>query len=128
MKNLSKRIVDDKTGLSYTLHGDYYFPDLTIPETDQKPIGRYGRMRLHYLREHRPGLYTRLILSGKLYDHLAEIDETSRERMDRMIPQMAQAEGINEALKARDPMAWVGQMNNIHHRAEETILTELIHA
>lgn len=127
MNNLSKRIVDDKTGLSYTLHGDYYFPDLTIPETDQKPMGRYGRMRLHYLREHRPGLYTRLILSGKLYDHLAEIDETSRERLDRMIPQMAQAEGINEALKARDPMAWVGQMNALKHHAEEVILNELIY-
>ena len=127
MKNLSKRIVDDKTGLNYTLHGDYYSPDLTIPETDQKPIGRYGRMRLYYLREHRPGLYTRLILSGKLYEHLAEIDEASRERMDRMIPQMAQAEGINEALKARDPMAWVGQMNSLKHQAEEMILTELVY-
>ena len=127
MKNLSKQIVDDKTDLSYTLHGDYYIPDLTIPETDQKPIGRYGRMRLHYLREHRPVLYTRLILSGKLYDHLAEIDETSRERMDRMIPQMAQAEDINEMLKARDPMAWVGQMNALKHQAEEIILHELIY-
>ena len=127
MKNLSKRIVDDKTGLNYTLHGDFYIPDLTIPETDQKPIGRYGRMRLHYLQEHRPVLYTRLILSGKLYDHLAEIDDASRERMDRMIPQMAQAEGINEALKARDPMAWVGQMNALKHQAEEVILNELIY-
>ena len=127
MKNLSKRIVDDKTGLNYTLHGDYYIPDLTIPETDQKPIGRYGRMCLHYLREHCPVLYTRLILSGKLYDHLAEIDDASRERMDRMIPQMAQAEGINEALKARDPMAWVGQMNALKHQAEEVILNELIY-
>ena len=127
MKNLSKQIVDDKTDLSYTLHGDYYIPDLTIPETDQKPIGRYGRMRLHYLREHRPVLYSRLILSGKLYNHLAEIDETSRERMDRMIPQMAQAEGINEMLKARDPMAWVDQMNALKHQAEEIILNELIY-
>ena len=127
MKNLSKRIVDDKTGLSYTLHGDYYIPDLTIPETDQKPMGRYGRMRLHYLREHRPRLYTRLFLSGKLYEHLAEIDETSRERMDRMIPQMARAEGINEMLKARDPMAWVDQMNALKHQAEEIILNELIY-
>lgn len=127
MKNLSKQIVDEKTGLSYTLHGDYYFPDLTIPATDQKPMGRYGRMRLHYLREHCPGLYTRLILSGELYEHLAEIEETSRERMDRMIPQMARAEGINEMLKAHDPMAWVGQMNALKHQAEEIILNELIY-
>ena len=127
MKNLSKRIVDEKTGLSYTLHGDYYFPDLTIPENDQNSIGHYGRLRLHYLREHRPVLYTRLLLSGNLYEHLAEIDETSRERMDRMIPQMAQAEGINEMLKARDPMAWVDQMNALKHQAEEIILNELIY-
>ena len=128
MKNLSKRIVDEKNGLSYTLHGDYYFPDLSLPKTDQKPIGRYGRMRLDYLREHRPGLYTRLILSGKLYDHLAEINDTSRDRLDRMIPQMAQAEGINEMRKARDPMVWVARMNSILNRAEEGILTELIYA
>ncbi|MBQ9198314.1 MAG: TnpV protein [Clostridia bacterium] len=127
MKNLSKHSVDEKNGLSYTLHGDYYFPDLSLPETDQKPIGRYGRMRLDYLREHRPGLYTRLILSGKLYDHLTEIDETSRERLDHMIPQMARAEGINEMLKACDPMAWVGQMNALKHQAEEVILDELIY-
>ncbi len=127
MKNLSKQIVDDKTGLSYTLHGDYYLPDLTLSETDQKPMGVYGRMRLHYLREHRPGLYTRLILSCKLYEHLTEIDDASRERMDRMLPQMAQAEGINEALKARDPMAWVGQMNALKQQAEELIYAELIY-
>ncbi len=81
-----------------------------------------------YLRENRPGLYTRLLLSGKLYNHLSEIDQTCQDRLDRMIPQMAKAEGVNEVLKARDPMAWVGRMNSIHYRAEETILAELIYA
>ena len=127
MRTISKQIHDSKNGLTYTLHGDYYLPNLNLSDADKTSIGRYGRMRMNYFRENRPGLYTRLLLSGKLYDHLSEIDQTCQNRLDRMIPQMAKAEGVNEALKARDPMAWVGQMNNIHHRAEETILTELIY-
>ncbi len=127
MRTISKQIDDCKNGLTYTRHGDYYFPDLTLSDADKLPIGHYGRMRLAYLRDHRPGLYTRLILSGKLYAHLAEIDRTSRKRMEGMIPRMAKAEGIDEKLKARDPMAWVASMNSIRHRAEETILTELIY-
>ena len=128
MKALYKQIHDMKNGLAYTLHGDYYLPNLNLSDADKTPIGRYGRMRMTYLRENRPGLYTRLILSGKLYDHLAEIDSTCQKRMSRMVPQMAIAVGINEALKAHDPMAWVGRMNSIHHRAEEIILAELIYA
>ena len=128
MSTMNQQTYNQKNGLTYTLHGDYYLPDLNLSDTDKTSIGRYGRMRMKYLQESRPGLYTRLLLSGKLCEHLAEIDSTCQERMNRMIPQMAAAEEINEALKARDPMAWVGQMNNIHHRAEETILTELIHA
>ena len=84
-------------------------------------------MRLNYLREHRPSLYTRLILSGKLYEHLSEIDQTSRRRMEQIISQMAQAEGIDEKLKAKNQIAWVGRMNNIRQRAEEIILAELIY-
>lgn len=84
-------------------------------------------MRLNYLREHRPGLYTRLILSGKLYEHLAEIDQASHQRMEQTIPRMAYAEGVDERLKAKDQMSWVGRMNNIRQRAEEIILQELIH-
>ena len=127
MSTMNQQIHDQKNGLTYTLHGDYYLPNLNLSDADKTSIGRYGRMRMNYFRENRPGLYTRLLLSGKLYDHLSEIDQTCQNRLDRMIPQMAKAEGVNEALKARDPMAWVGQMNNIHHRAEETILTELIY-
>ncbi len=128
MKALFKQIHDMKNGLTYTLHGDYYLPKLNLSDADKSPIGHYGRMRMNYLQENRPGLYTRLLLSGKLCEHLSEIDSTCQERMSRMIPQMAKAEGVNEALKARDPIVWVGRMNSIHHRAEETILAELIYA
>ena len=128
MKTLSRQIYDTKNGLTYGLHGDYYLPNLNLSDADKTTIGRYGRIRMNYLREHRPGLYTRLLLSGRLCEHLAEIDSTCRERMNRMVPQMTTVEGVNEALKAHDPIVWVGRMNGIRHRAEETILTELIYA
>ena len=128
MSTMYQQIFDQKNGLTYTLHGDYYLPNLNLSEADKTPIGRYGRMHMSYLQENRPGLYTRLLLSGKLYDHLSEIDQTCQNRLERMILQMAKAEGVNEALKASDPMAWVGRMNSIHHRTEETILEELIYA
>lgn len=127
MSTMNKQIHDQKNGLTYTLHGDYYLPDLNLPDADKTPLGHYGRMRLNYLREYRPGLYTRLILSGKLYEHLAEIDQISRRRMEKIVPRMAQAEGIDEKLNAKDQMAWVGRMNNIRQRVEETILAELIY-
>ena len=125
MTNLIKEIVEN--GIHYTLHGDYYFPDLGFPEVPRQAIGRYGRMHLNYLREQRPGLYTRLILSGKLYTHLAEIDRASRHRMEQIIPRMVQAESIDEKLKSKDQMAWIGRMNNIRQRADEIILAELIY-
>ena len=127
MSTLNKQIHDQKNGLTYTLCGDCYLPDLNLPDADKTPLGHYGRMRLNYLREHRLGLYTRLILSGKLYEHLAEIDQTTRQRMEQIIPRMAQAEGVDEKLKANDQTAWISRMNNIHQRAEETILQELIY-
>ena len=89
-----------ENGIHYTLHGDYYFPDISASDS-HTDIGHYGRMRKAYLEEHRPGLYTRLILSGMLYEHLAEIDACCSNRKDRMIQQIADAEGINEELKAR---------------------------
>jgi len=126
MRMLSNQIYDSNNGLTYTRRGDYYSPDLDLSDADQSPLGRYGRMRLNYLREHRPGLYTRLILSGKLYEHLAEIDRVSRQRMEQIVPRMAQAEGVDERLKATDQMSWVGRMNNIRQRAEESVLWELV--
>ena len=128
MTNLKKEIIEN--GIHYTLHGDYYFPDLDLPEgsSSRQSIGHYGRMRKAYLEEHRPGLYTRLILSGKLYDHLAETDQVCRDRMKRMIAQTAEAEGINEQLKASNQLGWISRMNSIRHRVEELLLDELIFA
>ena len=125
MTNLEKEIIEN--GIHYTLHGDYYFPDLELPGVPPQAIGHYGRMRLNYLLEYRPGLFTRLILSGKLYEHLAEIDQTSRRQMEQIISQMALTEGVDEILKAKDQMVWVGRMNNIRQCAEEIILAELIY-
>ena len=115
-----------ENGIHYPLHGDYYFPDLDLPDSPRQTIGRYGRMRKAYLEEHRPGLYERLLLSGKLYDHLAETDRACQDRMERIITQMAKAEGINEQLKASDQLGWVSRINSIHQRAEESILDELV--
>lgn len=123
----TNQIHDSKNGLSYTQHGDYYFPDLKLSDADNTPLGHYGQMRLNYLREHRPGLYTRLILSGTLYEHLTEIDRNSRQGLEQIILQAAQAEGIDEKLKAKDQIAWVGRMNNIRQCAEEIILQELVY-
>lgn len=125
MTNLEKEIIEN--GIHYTLHGDYYFPNLELPEIPCQTIGHYSRMSLNYLQEHRPGLYTRLILSGKLYEHLAEIDQTSRRRMEQIISQIAQTEGVDEQLKAKDQLAWIGRMNSIRQRADEIILAELIY-
>ncbi len=125
MTNLKKEIIEN--GIHYTLHGDYYFPDLELSEAPRQVIGRYGRMRKAYLEAHRPGLYTRLILSGKLNEHLAEIDACCTDRMEQMIHRAAVRECINEELKASDQLAWVGRINNIRQRAEEIVLTELIY-
>ena len=126
MTNLKKEITEN--GIHYTLHGDYYFPDLELPEAPNQAIGRYGRMRKAYLEEYRPVLYTRLILTGKLYEHLAEADQVCRDRMKRMIAQMAEAEGINEKLKASDQLGWISQMNSIRSQAEEIVLQEIIYS
>lgn len=112
--------------LTYKWAGDYLIPDLTI-KTNGKPIGKYGRMRLRYLMEHRKGLYTVMLLNGKLQDHLAGIDEAAQERMERMVRCRAEREGIDEELKARDPMEWVRRMNGIKAQAEEIVLTELVY-
>ena len=113
--------------LTYTRCGDYYIPNLKLSEQPEAPIGKYGRMRQRYLKEHRPGLYSSLILSEKLYPHLLEIDREARERMDAMLPWMMEAAGVTEELKARDPMRWVGLMNTLKTQVEETIFEEIIY-
>ena len=112
--------------LTYTRCGDYYIPDLKLSEQPEAPIGKYGRMRQRYPKEHRPSLYSSLILSEKLYPHLLEIDQAAQERMDAMLPHMMKAAGVTEELKARDPMRWVGLMNTLKAQVEEIILAELI--
>ena len=112
--------------LTYTRCGDYYIPDLKLSEQPEAAIGKYGRMRQRYLKEHRPGLYSSLILSEKLYPHLLEIDRAAREQMDAMLPRMMEAAGVTEELKAHDPMRWVGLMNELKAQVDEIILHELI--
>ena len=112
--------------MQYIRMGDYFIPDLELPE-EPRPIGKWGRMRREYLKEHKPIQYNCLLLSGKLWTYLADLNEQAQDRLERMIDQMKMAEGVTEELKAADPMAWVGAMNNIRNRAEEIILQELIY-
>ena len=111
--------------INYIRVGDYFIPDLTLPE-EIRPIGRWGRMHREYLREHKPIQYNCLLLSGKLWTYLADLNEQAQDRLERIIDQMKAADGITEALKASDPMAWVGAMNNIRFRAEAIIREKLI--
>ena len=113
--------------LTYHRCGDYLLPDLGLTNEEQRPLGRYGRLRLNYLKEHRPGLFSSLLLSGKLMEHLHEIDETCNARLELLIPQMQAAEGITEDLIATDQLEWVHRMNDIRHQVEETLLDELIY-
>lgn len=126
MKALKKHISDEKNGLDYKLIGDYYFPDLRLPE-EVRPIGRWGRMHREYLEQYHTARYSYLLLSGKLWTYLADLNEQARERMECMITRMKAAEGVTEELKARDPMAWVGAMNSIRSWTEEIILREMIY-
>ena len=116
----------EQMGGTYTQVGDYLLPDLVIEETEQQPIGKYGRMRKRYLKEHRPILYSNLLTAGMLYRHLAEIDQVCDDRMDLLTRQMTKQEGVTEGLKATDQMEWVRHMNSIRSRAEEIVLRELV--
>ncbi|MGN0978493.1 MAG: TnpV protein [Faecousia sp.] len=111
--------------IQYIRVGDYYIPDLTLPE-ETRPIGKWGRMHREYLREHKPIQYNCLLLSGELWTYLADLNQQAQDRLERMIDQMKITEGITEALKASNPMAWVGAINNTRARAEEIIREELI--
>ena len=112
--------------LTYTRNGDYLFPDLRLEDADL-PIGKYGLLRKRYLKEHKRRWYSSLLLTGKLDEHLAEIDRTCTERVDLITNQLARREGVTEALKAADQMEWVHRMNNIRARAEEIVLSELVY-
>ena len=116
------------TELTYSKSGDYQIPNLSLTKKETRPLGKYGRMRKKYLKEQRPILWSRLVLSESLNQHLREIDETANQRLEQLMPRLMEEAGATEDLKARDPMTWVGLMNNCKAQAEETILTELIYS
>ena len=123
---LPREIFDGKNGLTYVLNGDYYIPMLEVPQ-DDRPIGKYGRMRMQYLKEHHPGKYSSLILSGKLHDQLIEVNECCTRMKQMLVAETAKKQGVTEELKARDQLTWVGMMNNIDSSVEEFILSEYVY-
>ena len=122
---MKKQIYDEKNGLNYTLHGDYYLQDLEINE-EEPTYGKYGIMRKQFLMEHRSARYQYLVLTGKLTEHLNQVDKEAREKVEMLVEQMAEQWGVTEKLKMQDQMEWVRKMNNIRSRAVEIIDVELI--
>ena len=116
----------EQMGGTYYQEGDYFLPNLAVPES--VPVGVWGQRRRRYLREHRKALYNALLLSGELDSHLADINQQAEDMFSQLVKQMAEQEGITEQLKAKNQMEWVGQMNNIRNRVEEIICNELIFA
>ena len=123
---MKKQIYDEKNGMSYTLHGDYYLPDLVLRE--EEPIyGKYGMLRKQFLKEHRSAGYQYLLLTGKLNEHLNQIDQEARELVEILMKQMKEKQEVTEQLKMQDQMKWVGIMNNIKASAEEIVLKNMIY-
>ena len=122
---MKKQIYDEKNGLSYTLHGDYYLPDLEINE-EEPTYGKYGIMRKQFLKEHRSARYQYLVLTGTLMEHLNQVDKEVREKVELLVEQMAEQWGVTEELKMQDQMEWVRRMNNIKNVAEEVVLKNLL--
>ena len=122
---MKKHIYDESNGLSYTLHGDYYLPDLEINE-EEPTYGKYGIMRKKFLKEHRSARYQYLVLTGKLTEHLNQVDKEASEKVEMLVEQMAEQWGVTEKLKMQDQMEWVRKMNNIRSRVVEIIDVELI--
>lgn len=125
---MEKHIYDKENGLYYTLKGDCYLPDLLMPQGEIPNYGKYGSLRLRYLKEYQKGMYISLMTQGKLVKHLNTVDKEAREKMKYLIKSMIQQHGITEQLKAEDQIRWVGLMNNIKSAAEEIVLDELVYA
>ena len=123
---MKKQIYDEKNGLNYTLHGDYYLPDLEINE-EEPTYRKYGIMRKQFLKEHRSARYQYLVLTGKLTEHLNQVDKEVREKVEILMEQMAEQWGVTEELKMQDQMEWVRRLNNIQATAEEIALKEIIY-
>ena len=124
---MEKRIYNEQTGIGYTLQGDYYLPDLALPEQEDKPIGLWGQRHLKYIKQHRKILYINLLTSGKLNEHLADIDKQAEDMFFRLVKQMANREGVTEQLKADNQMEWVARMTNIRSRATEIVNHDIIY-
>ena len=122
------KTIFEEMGGTYRQVGDYFIPNITLPDDGEYQIGKYGRMRRSYLKEYRKILYNNYVLEGTLFKHLAEIDQACNESIENIISAMAKQEGVTEALKATNQMEWVRYMNSIRNRAEEIILTELVYA
>lgn len=125
---MKKHITDEKTGISYTLHGDYYLPDLELSAQEEKPIGIWGQRHLQYIREHRKALYTGLLLAGKLNNYLADLNEQAENMFFRLVKELAEKEGITETLKSENQMLWVQRMNAVRETAMEIVNNDLIYA
>ena len=123
---MEKHIYDEKNGLSYTLHGDYYLPDLVLNE-EEPTYGKYGMLRKQFLKEHKSARYQYLLLTGKLTEHLNQIDQEAKKQVEILMEQMVEKQGVTEKLKAQDQMEWVRLMNNIKASAEEIALKEIVY-
>lgn len=123
---MKKQLYNEKNGLKYNLQGDYYFPELTINE-EKATYGKYGMMRKKYLKEHKSGYYQYLLLTGKLTEHLNQVDKEAREQVEILVKQMAERQGVTEKMKEENQMEWVGRMNGIKDSAEEIVFQQLIY-
>lgn len=123
---MKKNFTDKRTGVSYTLHGDYYLPDLELPAEEQQPIGVWGQRHLRYIKQHRKALYTNLLTSGKLNSYLADIEQQAQQLFLRLVKDLAEKENVTEELKATDMMLWVQKMNNIRSKVTEIVNTDII--
>ena len=126
MDKLPREITEN--GITYTLHGEYYLPNIVLSSDDKRPIGRWGRMHKKYLLENRPVIYNDLVVKDKLVSYLADLNEQAEGRLESIVNDMKEQEGVTEALKASDQMEWIRRMNSIRSRAEEIILSEMIFA
>ena len=124
---MKQHFTDEKTGIRYTLQGDYYLPDLALPAEEQQPIGIWGQRHLRHIKQNQRVLYTNLLTSGKLNSYLADINRQAEDMFFRLVKQMAEHEGVTEQLKADNQMEWVARMNNIRNRATEIVNAEIIY-
>lgn len=124
---MKKHITDEKTGISYTLHGGYYLPDLRLPAQEEKPIGIWGQRHRRYLKEHRRATYATLLTGGKLSSYLADIDRQAEEMFSRLVKELSEKDGITEKLKAENQILWVQRMNAVRAAAAEIVNNDLIY-